>query len=120
MRPEFIAIQAQSLWLDDSGSLQGHQLAGGLLGQCLHRTSALSIAKWAYFIPGLTVGGGGVVPASGRAGNRQATGLLFHFGSAMSETVVPRSQEYFRVLAAHSENPPAPSNKSTFSLPDEN
>lgn len=65
-------------------------------------------------------GGRSAVPAAGRAGNRQATGLLFHSCSAMSETVVPGSQEYFGVLAAHSENPPVPSGKSTFALTDEN
>lgn len=61
-------------------------------------------------------GGRAIVPASGRAGNRQAMGLLFYFCSAMGETVVPRSQKYLGALAAHSENPPVPSNKRTFSF----
>lgn len=68
----------------DSGRLRGRQLAGGLVMQRLLALSvcqrpALDAARWACFIPGHTVRGGGVVPASGRAGNWQATGCSLTF-----------------------------------------
>lgn len=59
-------------WLADSGSLQGHQLSGGRVGQCLHRTWARGTAKWAFFVPGHTVGAGALsLPLGGQETGRR-------------------------------------------------
>lgn len=51
-----------------------------------------------------------------QAGDRAALSLC----SAVSEILVLRSQEYLRVLAAHSENLSVPRDKSIFRFGDEN
>lgn len=59
------------------------------------------------------------LPLEGRkqAGDRAALSLL----SALSETAIPRSQGYFRVLTAHSgSHPTVPATRALFALADEN